>query len=56
MNNQIESLMKTYRKLIENKNNAGRVISRERYVASEKLIQVVLIIYIKGKFWIMKLT
>lgn len=36
MNNQIESLMKTYRKLIENKNNAGRVISRERYVASEK--------------------
>ncbi|MGW7928742.1 hypothetical protein ACT9T1_10210 [Staphylococcus xylosus] len=36
MNNQIESLMKIYRKLIENKNNAGRVISRERYVASEK--------------------
>ncbi|WP_426443783.1 hypothetical protein [Staphylococcus xylosus] len=39
MNNQIESLMKTYRKLIENKNNAGRVISRERYVASEKTNQ-----------------
>lgn len=55
MNNQIEELMKTYRKLIENKNNAGRVISRERYVASEKIIQVILIINIKGKCCIMKL-
>lgn len=36
MNKQIDALKKTYHELVENKNNAGRIISRERYVASEK--------------------
>ncbi|MES3712827.1 hypothetical protein ABC762_03720 [Staphylococcus ureilyticus] len=36
MDKQIDALKQTYRKMIENKNNAGRVISRQRYVANEK--------------------
>ncbi|TGP59662.1 hypothetical protein EN872_12580, partial [bacterium M00.F.Ca.ET.229.01.1.1] len=36
MQDKLQDVVKVYRKMIENKNEAGRRISRERYVKQEK--------------------
>ena len=50
MENKLQEVAATYRKMIENKNEGGRRISRLRYVKQEQQHLVIFIIDTKDKY------
>ena len=55
MKDKLQEVAATYRKMIENKNEGGRRISRLRYVKQEQKHLVTFTINTKGKCLLMKL-